>query len=355
MAKKLLCAIVLMLALVCVLASCGHEHNYGEWETTKATSCTAEGAKERYCSCGEKQTESISATGHSFGEWQIEHRATCLATGTDVQYCARCNYKNTRTTYGDHELNSQNICSTCNRQFINMTESEKSIANAVHYISERKVEYDKNNDWFKFTFALKDKDEYKLNVPTFVDIRIENDNAVVVYEKTILISASDYKNNLATVYIKSSDIKTDYVDDGDFYYKVYNPDYFSFAEYSLSVSDLPIIATTLVIPRLPQTCHYYNVLQHTAFNVTSIRYEMNGNSMKIYFSGEKKYDVNGSSYSCRCAARYTVYDSEGYAVSSGVFLSDSICVGDKFKDEYVLVPNLEIGETYTLVLSDYST
>ena len=50
MAKKLLCAIVLMLALVCVLASCigtvtenttTHTHDYGEWETTKTATCTA--------------------------------------------------------------------------------------------------------------------------------------------------------------------------------------------------------------------------------------------------------------------------------------------------------------------------
>ena len=57
MAKKFLCVIVLMIALVCTFASCNvykdktqnsneapaHTHNFGEWETTKAATCTAEG------------------------------------------------------------------------------------------------------------------------------------------------------------------------------------------------------------------------------------------------------------------------------------------------------------------------
>ena len=29
-----------------------HVHNFGEWKTTKIATCTKEGAKERYCSCG---------------------------------------------------------------------------------------------------------------------------------------------------------------------------------------------------------------------------------------------------------------------------------------------------------------
>ena len=32
-----------------------HVHSFGEWETTKSASCTQEGSKVRYCSCGEKQ------------------------------------------------------------------------------------------------------------------------------------------------------------------------------------------------------------------------------------------------------------------------------------------------------------
>ena len=60
MAKKLLCVIVLVLALTCALASCGHKHNWSEWETITEATCKAEGTKERYClECDEKIVETI--------------------------------------------------------------------------------------------------------------------------------------------------------------------------------------------------------------------------------------------------------------------------------------------------------
>jgi len=391
MLKKILSIILVTFMVICALVSCGHEHKWSEWQTSKLPKCTEDGYNSRVCDdcgetqtitvaatghsfgewqtsklpkctedgynsrvcnvCGETETTTVSATGHSFGEWQTEKLATCVESGIDAQYCTSCNYKNTKTTYGDHKLNSQNICSTCNKQFINMTDSEKTAANNVYYLSDRNVEYDKNNDWFKFTFALKNEDEYKLNVPTFVDIRIENDNGVVVYEKTILIKTSDYENNLATVYIKSSEIQGDYEEYGKLYYKVYNNGYFLFDEHSLNVYDLPLKATTLLMPSTPTT---YNYNATSSVKITNIRYEMIGDDMYIYLSGEKTYDKNGSSYSRSCKVGYKLYDSEGYVVGSGTFTSDSICVGDKFKDDYIWIVNLEIGETYTLELLNVS-
>jgi hypothetical protein len=104
MAKKLLCVIVLIFALVCVIASCDnnntndnstHTHNYGEWETTKTATCTEEGAKERYCSCGEKQIASISATGHSYGGWTTVKEASTTETGLKERTCS-CGEKETQ-------------------------------------------------------------------------------------------------------------------------------------------------------------------------------------------------------------------------------------------------------------------
>lgn len=99
MAKKILCLIVFMLALVCVLPSCSnndapntpdnppHTHNFGEWETTKAETCTTEGIKERYCSCGEKQTATIAMTEHKYGEWTTTKEPTYSASGEKTRYC----------------------------------------------------------------------------------------------------------------------------------------------------------------------------------------------------------------------------------------------------------------------------
>ena len=43
-----------------------HEHSFGEWIVTTEPTCTEDGAKERVCECGEKETEVIPALGHDF-------------------------------------------------------------------------------------------------------------------------------------------------------------------------------------------------------------------------------------------------------------------------------------------------
>lgn len=108
MAKKLLITAALMLMLVCSLASCfggttekpenadpsTHTHDFGEWETIKAATCAVEGSKERYCSCGEKQTSAITKTEHRFGEWVTVKNATLTETGLKEQSCS-CGEKRT--------------------------------------------------------------------------------------------------------------------------------------------------------------------------------------------------------------------------------------------------------------------
>ena len=109
MSKKFLRVIVLILAVVCALASCDdnksntpntpenptHTHTFGEWENNKEATCTAEGSKERYCSCGEKQTASVPATGHSFGSWTTVKEATQTEKGLEERTCS-CGEKETR-------------------------------------------------------------------------------------------------------------------------------------------------------------------------------------------------------------------------------------------------------------------
>ena len=41
-------------------------HSFGEWKTVTAASCTKEGKSERTCSCGEKETKTLSKTEHKY-------------------------------------------------------------------------------------------------------------------------------------------------------------------------------------------------------------------------------------------------------------------------------------------------
>lgn len=68
--KKVLVFLSLTLALLLCLVSCfgqtEHTHKFTEWSVTKNPTCTEDGVKTRYCDCGEKQSDTISATGHNY-------------------------------------------------------------------------------------------------------------------------------------------------------------------------------------------------------------------------------------------------------------------------------------------------
>ena len=87
MDKKTLIAIIggaavalvaVIIALVLILGGKdGHTCSFGEWTVVADATCTEAGSKERVCSCGEKQTESIAAKGHDWKEASCQSPKTC--------------------------------------------------------------------------------------------------------------------------------------------------------------------------------------------------------------------------------------------------------------------------------------
>ncbi len=67
-----------------------HTHSYGDWTYTKAPTCTEAGTRQRSCSCGDTQTESVDATGHSWGTWITDTEASCETAGTEHRVCSNC-------------------------------------------------------------------------------------------------------------------------------------------------------------------------------------------------------------------------------------------------------------------------
>ena len=70
------------------LEATGHE--YGNWETIQAATCTAEGTQKRTCElCGAEETEVIPIT-HSNSGWKTGAVATCTTDGFKYKICTKC-------------------------------------------------------------------------------------------------------------------------------------------------------------------------------------------------------------------------------------------------------------------------
>ena len=129
--KKLWIALVLIVTCMLTLSACyygnklqipnkDHVHAYGEWTTPKKANCTNVGVNERYCSCGEKQTQLIRALGHD-EVIDSSVAVTCTTDGkTEGKHCSRCGavlIEQTVISSSGHKYNNGDITTqaTCNQ------------------------------------------------------------------------------------------------------------------------------------------------------------------------------------------------------------------------------------------------
>ena len=339
-------------------------HSYKSQVTTPAT-CSSYGTKTSTCSdCGDSYTTQISKTSHSYTR-VVTKEPTCTTVGLETCTCTVCGQVDTTAlSILGHSPNSNLICTRCGITCSlsdSMTATEKNNANAVYYISQRQVWHQDDEGRYVLVFSLMDSSENELTAPAVVEIRITNDAGETVYTATKTVKSSDFttwsynngavKKLQATIYIYDSEIRQGKSADGDIYFTVYNDGYFSFDESRLSIEDLPEKGTTILLPTLPTVIHDYNYDKSidSSVKVTNITYEVSGDDLYIYFTGEKTYDERGNSYSQSCKIGWKLYDSEGYVVASGTCYSDAIAVGEKFRNQKEYAWDcITTGETYTL-------
>ena len=144
-------------------------------------------------------------------------------------------------------------------------------------------------------------------------------------------------------------------DEGEIIFDIYN-DYVSFSSSTLTINEgLPLKATEIILPKLPQKIHSYNYDDsiESTVTITEITYEISGDDLYFYFTGEKTYDEDGKKHSASCKIGWKLYDSDNYIVDSDTFYSPAIAVGEKFRDEKEYVFDvIKPGETYTLKISN---
>lgn len=67
-----------------------HEHEFSEWEISKAATCVTTGLKTRTCECGEQETEEIARTEHVWNDGVITKEPTANANGSRLYTCTVC-------------------------------------------------------------------------------------------------------------------------------------------------------------------------------------------------------------------------------------------------------------------------
>ena len=74
------------------------EHTYGEWETTKAASCTEFGSTSRKClNCSDTQVLQLEKLAHEYSEnWDTVKDATCAEYGSALRKCSVCDSTETK-------------------------------------------------------------------------------------------------------------------------------------------------------------------------------------------------------------------------------------------------------------------
>lgn len=119
MKTKLLVMLFVLVAVVMVFASCGHECDYSVVVEEVAATCTTNGYKTTQCSqCELTKTEALTAIGHAYVETVVE--PTCKAGGYTTKTCSNCNDTQTGlnptnklNTHDFKELENTRVEPTC--------------------------------------------------------------------------------------------------------------------------------------------------------------------------------------------------------------------------------------------------
>lgn len=237
--------------------------------------------------------------------------------------------------------------------------------NDVESLKGWAFQYNSSTNDYSLFFGLLNSNNNYIAEDVDVDIRIVNDKGEEVYSATQSVTTSNFghyesqaagKQYLANIQIPASDIKSGKSNNGTVYLTVYKDNTIRFDEVNCSaLYCLPVADIQLNTQGLPAEIKVkgYDGSTESVINITDVSYVYEKEylpQLKITFSGEKTYG-NSAGYD---VISYKLYDSEGYLVDSNIVYLQSLTMGDKFKDDSIIIYDITPGENYALQFTEYS-
>ena len=241
-----------------------------------------------------------------------------------------------------------------------------SSASRVETLKSWSFQYNKGTSDYSLFFGLADKNDKPLSAGVDVDIRIVNDENEEVYTGTKSVSPDDFgcytsraagEQYLANVRIPAAEIKAGKSESGKVYFIVYKGNALRFDEVNCdALYCLPVEEVQVTFDSFPLDLKMKDFMGGTAsvIQIQGAEFKFDKDyipKLTVTITGEKKSGSRDSGYDM---ISYKLYDSAGYLVDSGNIYLSSLSVGDKFKDNSVVIYDITPGESYTFRLSEYS-
>ena len=309
-----------------------HIHSFGDWVITKAATCTEAGEQERTCSCGERQTQTIAATGHSFGEWIVTKSPTCTETGEQERTCT-CGEKQTQTiaatghTFGDWVVTKAATCTEDGEQERTCTCGEKqtqTIAAKGHSFGQ----------WKTTKEATCTKDGQKSHSCTVCGVKEDAaisatghqwKDATCTEPKTCSVCGTTQGNALGHNY-----------------------------QNGVCTRCHEKAGATIILPSAGNKYNYYYssgklvaTCEVTKIETPKVYSDYNPQKLwyKVKVAMKSTYDLEGNNYSRAPYVGYKIYDEDNVVVNSGTLVGENIKVGETCYAQ-LDVYYLEAGHTY---------
>lgn len=241
-----------------------------------------------------------------------------------------------------------------------------SSASRIETLEGWSFQYNEGTNDYSIFFGLADKNDRPLSADVDVDIRIVNDENEVIYTGTKSVSVDDFGNYtskaagdqyLANVRIPAKEITAGKSANGKVYFTVYKKNEVQFDEVNCeALYCLPVEDIQVTFDSFPLDIEVRDFMENGTASVIQIQgaeYEFDKDyspQLNITITGEK---TSGNDNFEHDMISYKLLDSAGYMVDSGNIYLSSLSVGDKFKDDSVVIYDVIPGESYVFRLSEY--